>query len=113
MLSINEIPSAIVERASMMEGILIASATGGSQDNLIYEYLRREFMADISIRDLLPTFVRTHRNLDAFWPYIKNEAGTYAERRQIISLAFTPLMDYLEGRNAAPSDTVTLDVLEV
>jgi hypothetical protein len=91
---------------------LIASATGGSPDNHIYEYLRREFIGDPVIRDLLPTFVRTYRNLNAFWPYIKNEAGTYAERRQIISGAFTPLMDHLEGKAAAPSDAVASDTLQ-
>lgn len=96
----------------MMEGILIASATGGSPDNRVYEHLRREFMADPVIRDLLPRFVRTYRNLNAFWPYIKHEAGTYAERRQIISGAFTPLMDYLEGRNTTPGDKVVSDALE-
>ena len=96
----------------MMEGILIAAATGGSPDNQVYEYLRREFMADPVIRELLPPFVRTYRNLNAFWPYIKHEADTYAERRQIISGAFTPLMDYLEGRNSAPSDKLASDALE-
>lgn len=96
----------------MMEGILIASATGGSPDNHIYEHLRREFMADPVIRDLLPQFVRTYRNLNAFWPYIKHEAGTYAERRQIIGGAFAPLMDHLEGRNNAPGDKVSSDALE-
>ncbi len=96
----------------MMEGILIASATGGSPDNHVYEYIRREFMADPIIRDLLPKFVRTYRNLDAFWPYIKHEAETYALRRQIISGAFTPLLDHLEGRNFAPGDQVASEVLE-
>jgi hypothetical protein len=108
----DDIPSSLVEQVAMMEGILIASATGGSPDNHIYEYLRREFIGDPVIRDLLPTFVRTYRNLNAFWPYIKNEAGTYAERRQIISGAFTPLMDHLEGKAAAPSDAVASDTLQ-
>lgn len=95
----------------MIEGILIASATGGSGDNHIYERLRREFISDPAIRDMLPGFVRTYRNLDAFWPYIKNEAGTYAERRQIISNGFTPLIDHLEGRFASPSDNAASDAL--
>lgn len=112
MIDTTDIPNSLVERIAMMEGILTASATGGSPDNQVYEYLRREFMADPVIRDLLPQFVRTYRNLDAFWPYIKNEAGTYAGRRQLISGAFTPLVDYLEGRNSAPSDRVASDALE-
>lgn len=112
MMDLSEIPSSTIEQIAMMEGILIAAATGGSSDNHIYEHLRREFMADPTIRDLLPQFVRTYRNLNAFWPFIKHEAGTYAERRQIISGAFTPLMDHLEGRNAAPGDKVASDALE-
>lgn len=107
----DDIPSSLPEQVAMMEGILTASATGGSPDNHIYEYLRREFMANPAIRDLLPPFVRTYRNLKAFWPYIKNEAGTYAERRAIISTAFNPLMDHLEGRNSAPGDKIASDAL--
>lgn len=95
----------------MMEALLISCATGGSSENSIYEYLRREFMSNAEIRDLLPAFVRTHRNLGAFWPYIKNEAGTYAERRQLISVAFTPVLDYLEGASGAPGDADVSDSL--
>ena len=96
----------------MMEGILIAQATGGVAENHIYGELRRGFMADPVVKDLLPKFVRTYRNLDAFWPYIKNAAPSYAERREIISSAFTPLMDHLEGRNSAPVDKVSSGVLQ-
>ena len=44
---------------------------------------------------------------------IKKKASTYAERRQIIGEAFTPLLDYLEGLDRAPSDLTTSDTLEV
>ena len=111
MLNFDDIPDSVVEQVKMIEGILIASATGGSPDNRIYEHLRREFMGDPSVRELLPSFVRTYRNLDAFWPYIKHEAATYAERRQIISGAFTPLIDHLDGRFAAPGDNTASDAL--
>jgi hypothetical protein len=108
----SELPESPLERAQMMEGILISCATGGSRDAPIYEFLRREFMADFELKELLPDFVRTYRNLDAFWPFIKHKADTYAERRQFISVAFTPMMDHLEGRNRAPSDGITSDTLE-
>ena len=96
----------------MMEGILIESATGGSDQNHVYEHLRRGFIADPQIKSRLPDFVRIYRNLGAFWPFIKNEAPTYAERRQIISGAFTPLVDYLEGSERSPMDDVTSDSLK-
>lgn len=97
----------------MMQGILTARATGRGEprDDHIYQSLRREFMTDSSVRDRLPGFVRSHRDLDAFWPFIKHEAGTYAERRQIISNAFTPLLDDLEGTNRMPADTANSTVL--
>lgn len=107
-----EIPDSLVERASMLEGLLVSRATGGDADNRIYEYLRREFMADGALKNLLPKFVRTCRNLDAFWPFIKREASRYAERRQIIGDAFTPLMDHLEGLNGAPGDQDVSATLE-
>jgi hypothetical protein len=112
MIDTTDIPDQLVERVAMMEGILIESATGGSRDEQTYKILRRECMSESKIRDLLPSFVRTYRSLDAFWPYIKNAAGTYAERRQIISEAFTPLMDYLDARNGAPVDNVASEILE-
>ncbi|MEP5759987.1 MAG: abortive infection family protein [Litoreibacter sp.] len=96
----------------MLEGLLIAQATGGIADDQIYQILRRKFMADPTLYDLIPVFVRTYRNMSAFWPFIKREAKTYAERREIIVKAFTPLMDYLEGRNSAPSDQIASNALE-
>ena len=97
----------------MMESIPTAVATGGSDDGPMYEILRREPLADDRLNPLLPSFVRAYRSLGAFWPFIKGQAGTYAERRQIISGAFTPLVDYLEARGRAPSDELTTDAQAV
>ena len=108
----DDVPSSRIEQATMLEGLMTARATGGAADDGVYQYLRRDFMGDPILCELLPSFVRTYRNLSAFWPYIKRETGTYAERREMISKAFTPLMDFLEGRNAAPGDHVASDALE-
>lgn len=96
----------------MLEGLLTSRATGGTADDAMYGYLRREFMDDPALCDLLPPFVRTYRNLSAFWPYIQRESPSYAGRREIINKAFTPLMDFLEGRNTSPGDKVASDALE-
>ena len=113
MINEQELPDSIIERIKMMESILIDAATYGSSDDAIYVYLRREFMDNHEIKGLLPDFVRTYHSLEAFWPFIKNEAATYAERRQIIGTAFTPLVDSLEGQNLAPADSVTSDALQL
>ncbi len=93
----NELPDTLLERVKYLEGIALSAATGGSIKDPRFTLLRREFMADTEIRQHLPDFIRTCRDLNAFWPWIKNQTGTYAERRQIISQAFTPLIDMLEG----------------
>lgn len=108
----DDIPSSKIEQAAMLEGLLITCATGGAADDPVYQDLRRKFIADPVLCDLLPPFVRTCRNLSAFWPYIKHEAGSYRERHEIISKAFTPLMDFLEERNTTPGDKVASDALE-
>ena len=79
----------------MLEGILEDAATGGSTDSGTYVLLRGDFMQHDELQPFLPRFVRSYRNLSAFWGWIKYEAGTYAERRKIISEGFTPLMDHL------------------
>ncbi len=108
-----ELPTAPLERAGMLENLMTARATGDLYVNTqVYEFLRREFMRDPVIKDLLPSFVRTCRTLDVFWPFIKEQAGSYADRRRFISEAFTPLLEYLEERNKAPGDKVVSDVLE-
>ena len=113
MVNEDELPSSPIERATMMEGLLTERATGGiSASTRVYEHLRREFMADPAAKELLPDFVRTSRTLDAFWPWIKNEASSYAGRRRLISTAFGPLNDYLEGRDRAPGDQVVSTSLE-
>jgi Abortive infection C-terminus len=113
MVDESELPSSPAERATLMENLMTERATGGlGASTHVYEYLRREFMADPMTKELLPDFVRTSRTLDAFWPWIKNKAGSYADRRHLISEAFGPLADYLEGRNRAPGDQVVSTSLE-
>ncbi len=108
----HEIPENLIERVEMIEGLLTERATGGKPNNSIYAFLRRECMANDDIKNLLPAFVRTHRSLDAFWPFIQKSAETYAERRQIISNAFNPVMDFLNGRARAPIDETASDTLQ-
>lgn len=112
MFDIDEIPTALLERVEMIEGLLTARATGLAADTRVYEYLRRELMSDPAIKDLLPSFIRTQRTLNSFWPFIQKAAGTYAERRKIIADAFTPLVDHLEGRSRAPGDAVASNILQ-
>lgn len=99
-----DLPESVIERITMLEGTLIDAATGGSGDNAMYVHIRRELIRDDELKPLLPSFVRSYRDLSAFWGWIKYAEGTYAGRRKLIGEAFTPLMDHLEGRGRAPGD---------
>ena len=107
----DDIPESRIEQVAMMEGILISRATGGSPDGHAYEYLRLEVLADVELRGLVPEFVRTCRDLGAFWSHIKPQLDRYEERRIYIRAAFAPVMDHLEACNRAPSDGVVTDAL--
>ena len=73
----DDIPTDRLEQVAMVENILVERATSPSGDGHVYEYLRREFLADDEVMALLPPFVRTCRTLDAFWPFIKDKFGRY------------------------------------
>lgn len=113
MVEEDELPESVAERAKVLENTLIDAATGGAPDEDTYGYLRTELMRDHQIKSLLPDYVRTCRHLSTFWPLIKKKAPTYAERREIIGEAFSPLFDHLEGLDHAPGDLTTSEALEV
>lgn len=84
------------DKVSYMANLLTARATGLKADDNEYTVLRRQLLSDQSINGMLPTFLRQHRDLDAFWRYIKNKFSKYEERRAYISEEFTPVLDALE-----------------
>lgn len=101
-----------VDIALLLQGELIACATGGRSDDGVYQVARRELMDLPNAKGLLPKFVSAHRTLDSFWGWIKYEAGTYAERRTIIYSAFSPLLDELERNSSSPADKDISELLE-
>ena len=106
-----DLPRATDEQLSILEGLMISRATGGTPNDAAYRSLRQHLLADPALADLLPRFVRTHRDLDAFWSFIRAEDRSYEGRRRIIRAAFGPAMDYAEGRSRAPADAAASDVL--
>lgn len=101
------------ERGQYLQNLMISQATGGAGDNNDYKILRNLFINRPEAKKLLPEFVRTNRDLDQFWGYIKPKFKTYAERRQFIYSEFVPLLDHLEGKTSSPSDTNISDGLKI
>jgi len=111
MKSILDELSTDIERAESLQSQLISVATGGPALPYEYQELRRFFIESPLYSNIIPSFVKTNRNIDQFWQFIKYKFGTYAERRQYIWDEFQELMDYLEGKNKAPADEDISDVL--
>jgi Abortive infection C-terminus len=107
-----DLPTDPSERALALQELLVSHATGGRENDTIYRLLRREFMERTDTCELLPAFVRTCRTLGTFWGWIKAQSPHWEPRRVAIRNAFTPLLDYLEGRKAAPSDKAISEALE-
>jgi len=101
-----------LERAEYLQNILLSTATGGPQEDPHYKLLRQYFADNHTTLDILPKFIRTSRDLSQFWSFIKAQFPTYQERRNFIWGEFSPLMDFLEGKNSKPSDTSISEVLK-
>lgn len=93
------------EKANYLASLLTSHATssGSNADANEYKALRHELLSLPDSGDLVPTFVRTCRDLSGFWNFIQPKFKTYAERRTYISEQFTPLLDFLEFGNKAPA----------
>ncbi len=100
------------ERAKMMQDILVAACEGNRNHNLDYERLRREFMDWPELRELLPPFVRTSRDLHIFWTWIKAQSPQWEPRRGIVRTAFVPLLDFLESGGTTPQSKSVSETLE-
>lgn len=100
------------ERAVCLQNILIARATGEMQESGDYQLLRQLLMENVTVKPIMPAFVRTNRDLNQFWQFIKYEYGKYQERRDFIYREFQPLLDVLEGKNIAPADSSISEALK-
>lgn len=84
------------DKVSYLVNLLTSRATGLAADSREFEFLRHELLSNTNISPFLPQWLKQHRNLDTFWGFIKQEFGTYAERRTYLSEEFTPVLDMLE-----------------
>jgi len=84
------------EKVSYLCNLLTDKATGGQASNPEFEELRYELLTNKDIGQYLPTWLKTNRNLNSFWGFIKQKFKTYAERRIFLSEEFSPLLNYLE-----------------
>lgn len=95
-----------------LQNLLISLATGHHADPAVYIHLRQVLLSNSALDAYIPRFVRTCRELDQFWSYIKKKIGTYEQRREFLYQEFQPLLDILERGGPSPSDAAVSTVLD-
>ena len=99
------------ERAKKLQNIIISRATGGREYDEEYIKLRNYFEQDISLWELMPSFVRINSDLQQFWMFIKNEFPSYHERRTYINDGFQDIFVRLDKNKNSPADPEINNVL--
>lgn len=102
----------LFDRITYLQNMLIAQATGSVGDNADYQVIRAELLGNPTISTMTPRCVKTNRNLDQFWQFIKYEYGTYADRRKYLWQEFDQLLEYLEKGETHPAQQSISDVLQ-
>lgn len=104
--------------AKELHKVLVDVSTGTSYDDediiLSYDTNRKLLMQDRTSATYLPEFVKKYRDLSAFWGFIKNTCGSYADRRLFLADAFSQLLDYLEQSNEPhPIETIIISAQNI
>jgi hypothetical protein len=84
----------LLQVASTLENLLVARGRGSTESDGVFKALRKRLLEEAPT-DVVPSFLRTTRNLQQFWGYIK-KWPTYAQRDEQVWSAFAPLLDALE-----------------
>lgn len=84
------------EKVTYLVNLLMAHATGEQASDADYVKLRTQLLRSPQLKDLLPAWLKTHRDLGSFWPFIKDKYGTYADRRKFLREEFSDVLNVLE-----------------
>lgn len=90
-------------KVEALESLVIRRATGDYEvSETDYKSLRDELLADPLLKDKLPFFLKSCRDLSSFWDFIKPQIPSWAERRAYLRKEFEPAMVVLENWSATP-----------
>ena len=93
-----------IEALERLEAILLLGCEG-NQDltrGRAYKEMRKALLERTDLADVVPSFVRSQRDLAGFWAYIKNLAPRYEPRRAHTREAMRPLFERVEGLTKPP-----------
>src|SRR5258706_15528108 len=108
----NNLPKSDLDQAEMLKNMVTSCASGGSRDSSDYAAIRFHFMRIPEISEKLPRFIKTCRNLQEFWDFIKPKYDHYHERRHYVTAEFEPLLAALEAGANSPADQSVTDQIQ-
>jgi hypothetical protein len=93
-----------LEAIERLESLLLLACEGNKDlsNGREYKALRSALLRRSDLADAVPRFVRSQRDLAAFWAYIKAKDGQWEPRRRHVRESFQSLYDRLEGRTKPP-----------
>ena len=91
--------------------MIINAATGTETHPALYENSRNNILSEPLIRNHIPEFVISCRDLKRYWAFIKNQSSTYQGRREFIWGKLDPILTYLENDSFEPIGIEIQDVL--
>lgn len=100
------------ERAEYLQNMLVARATGNEAVNSHYQFIRQHLFDNPIYATILPSWLKTNRDLAQFWQFIKYKYPSYSERRDFIWNELKPLLDFLESKQSFPPEKSISDYLK-
>ena len=70
-----------------------------------YRSIRSHLLRRLDLSDVVPKYIRSHRDLASFWQFIKSYAPKWEDRRKMVRSTFEPLFDRVEGRTSPPTQS--------
>jgi Abortive infection C-terminus len=104
----------LIIQVETLQNLLIAYSTGHIATDEEYKTLRQTLLDEPTLRDNLPRFIHTCRDLAQFWPFIQKTSPTYQGRRVYLWEQFGPILDRLErmDKSTAPSEDTVAETLK-
>lgn len=102
-----EKPDNDLEAVVRFQNILLAAVEGARDSDIDLEYqaFRNAILADPNYKNLVPSFIKTNRDLVSMWPFFKSFDSSWEPRRKMVRGELMPLIDKAEAAAFAPTNT--------
>lgn len=92
------------EAADRLRSLVLAACDGvrDLSNDRAYRLVRKQFVGRVEYSDVLPSFVRSQRDLTLLWHYLRDLSYSRPERRARVSAEFEPFIERAEGRSKPP-----------